>query len=346
MSLLDFLQDMLPDSWFNDVRMNYGETLTDEMIVNSVQQASDFFNIDNPMAIAEDWTTGVYPNTDISPIDDVLIFNREQLIGMGITEQEGLDLVMTHECAHRALQGMSHLGFGSHQEELCCDFMAGVRAGLNGIDVSQMESSLADTTMSDTHPGGADRVDSIEAGVAFAKEYYEIHGMAPTFSDCLDYFTGNADLADLAPNEQITLRPESSAGIFAAYNSPTEAVGSVEFVDSNVDEIKSYTQSEINAHISNAERNMDYWEAEIRRQAELAEHDMGRESKISHIESAEYKYEAAKAEYNKWKGMQPDDLKGFVNDAEWHLKQAQYHKERGEYSDAADHIKSAGMCTK
>ena len=43
MSLMDFLQDMLPDSWFNDVRMNYGETLTDEMIVNSVQQASDFF---------------------------------------------------------------------------------------------------------------------------------------------------------------------------------------------------------------------------------------------------------------------------------------------------------------
>ena len=128
MSLMDLLQDMLPDSWFNDVRMNYGETLTDEMILNSVQQASDFFNIDNPMAIAEDWTTGVYPNMDISPIDDVLIFNREQLVGMGITEQEGLDLVMTHECAHRALQGMSHLGFDSHQEELCCDFMAGVRA--------------------------------------------------------------------------------------------------------------------------------------------------------------------------------------------------------------------------
>ena len=34
MSLMDLLQDMLPDSWFNDVRMNYGETLTDEMIVN------------------------------------------------------------------------------------------------------------------------------------------------------------------------------------------------------------------------------------------------------------------------------------------------------------------------
>ena len=243
----------VPDSWFNDIRMNYGETLTDEMIVNSVQQASDFFNIDNPMAIVEDWTTGVYPNMDISPIDDVLIFNREQLVGMGITEQEGLDLVMTHECAHRALQGMSHLGFDSHQEELCCDFMAGVRAGLNGIDVSQMENSLADTPVSDTHPDGADRVDSIEAGVRFAQEYHAAHGVAPSFSDCLDYFTGNADLADLAPDGQITLRPEST---FMAYESSGEAVGSVAFADSEIEEgvgtIKEYTQSEINSHVKKA----------------------------------------------------------------------------------------------
>lgn len=344
MSLMDLLQDMLPDSWFNDVRMNYGETLTDEMIVNSVQQASDFFNIDNPMAIAEDWTTGVYPNMDISPIDDVLIFNREQLVGMGITEQEGLDLVMTHECAHRALQGMSHLGFDSHQEELCCDFMAGVRAGLNGIDVSQMENSLADTPVSDTHPGGADRVDSIEEGYKFAQEYYAVHGVAPTFSDCLDYFTGNADLADLAPDGQIALRPEHTTSVFAAYESG-EAIGSVAFVDDNVDELKGYTQSEINAHISKAERDMGYWKAEVRRHGELAEHDMWRESEISHMKSAERKYEAAKAEYNKWKGMKPDELKGFVNDAEWHMKQAQYHSDRGEFSDASDHLKSAKMCT-
>lgn len=350
MSILDFSQDMLPDSWFNDVRMNYGETLTDEMIVNSVQEASDFFNIDNPMAIAEDWTTGVYPNMDVSPIDDVLIFNREQLVGMGITEKEGLDLVMTHECAHRALQGMSHLGFDSHQEELCCDFMAGVRAGLNGIDVSQMESSLADTPVSDTHPGGADRVDSIEEGVKFAQEYYATHGVAPTFSECLHYFTGNEDLADHIPEGQITLRPEHATSVFAAYDSSTESLGGIGFVDSDIDEsnpsFKRYTQSEINAHISQTEQDMEYWKAEIRRHSELAEHDMLQESEISHIKSAEHKYEAAKAEYNKWKGVKPDDLKSFTNDAEWHIKQAQYHSDRGEFSDAKDHLKSAKMCTR
>ena len=309
---MDLLQDMLPDSWFNDVRMNYGETLTDEMIVNSVQQASDFFNIDNPMAIAEDWTTGVYPNMDISPIDDVLIFNREQLVGMGITEQEGLDLVMTHECAHRALQGMSHLGFDSHQEELCCDFMAGVRAGLNGIDVSQMENSLADTPVSDTHPGGADRVDSIEEGVKFAKEYYAAHGVAPTFSDCLDYFTGNADLVDIAPDGQITLRPECTDSVFAAYESG-EAIGSIAFVDSDPNEsdltFKGYTQDEINRKMAKAEKEQRYHEGLVRHHTYMAKHGLDNADTQYHAHEAEIHQKRAneyKSEALKWKYTKPD----------------------------------------
>ena len=351
MSLMDFLQDMLPDGWFNDVRMSYGETLTDEMIVNSVQQASDFFNIDNPMAIAEDWTTGVCPNMDISPIDDVLIFNREQLVGMGITEQEGLDLVMTHECAHRALQGMSHLGFNSHQEELCCDFMAGVRAGLNGIDVSQMENSLADTSVSDTHPGGADRVDSIEEGYKFAQEYYATHGVAPTFSDCLDYFTGNADLADLAPDGQITLRPEHSDSVFVAYGS-SESTGSIGFVDTDIDEnsqsFKGYTQDEINRRMAKAEKEQRYHEGLVRHHTYMTKHGLDNADSQHHAHEAEIHQKRAneyKSEALKWKYTKPDELKGFVNDAEWHMKQAQYHSDRGELSDASDHLKSAKMCT-
>ena len=313
MSILDFLQDMLPDSWFNDVRMNYGETLTDEMIVNSVQQASDFFNIDNPMAIAEDWTTGVYPNMDVSPIDDVLIFNREQLVGMGITEQEGLDLVMTHECAHRALQGMSHLGFDSHQEELCCDFMAGVRAGLNGIDVSQMESSLADTPVSNTHPGGADRVDSIEEGVKFAQEYYATHGVAPTFSECLDYFTGNEDLADLAPEGQITLRPEHATSVFAAYDSSTESLGGIGFIDSDIDEsnpsFKGYTKEEINRNVAKAEKEQRYHESMARHHASMAKSALSEASEKSHINDAEIHQKRAneyKSEAQRWRNTKPD----------------------------------------
>lgn len=138
--------------------------------------------------------------------DDVLIFNREQLLDMGISGKDGLDLVMTHEGTHRVLQSMEHLGFDSHQEELCCDYMAGVRAGLNGIDVSQMENSLMYTHETDTHPAGVDRVESIEAGVRFAQQHYAEYNMAPTFDECLDNF---CEINGTEQGEQITLRVDN-----------------------------------------------------------------------------------------------------------------------------------------
>lgn len=188
---LDALQpllDIFPDGWYDDVRQLYGESLSDEMISQSVEETCDFFHIDEPVIVSEGWTTGVYPNNDFTLQDDVLIFNREQLLNMGISGKDGLDLVMTHEGTHRMLQGMDHLEFNSHQEELCCDYMAGVRAGLNDIDVSQMENSLMYTLESETHPAGVDRVESIEAGVRFAQQYYAEYNMAPTFDECLDNF--------------------------------------------------------------------------------------------------------------------------------------------------------------
>lgn len=203
------LQDIFSDGWFDDVRQMYGEGLSDEMISQSVGETCDFFHIEEPAMVAEGWTTGVYPNNDYTMQDDVLIFNREQLLDMGISGKDGLDLVMTHEGAHRALQEMSHLGFDSHQEELCCDFMAGVRAGLNGIDVSQMENSLMYTPETETHPAGVNRVESIEAGVRFAQQYYAEYNMAPTFDECLDNFL---ETDEPERGEQITLRVDNSEG--------------------------------------------------------------------------------------------------------------------------------------
>ena len=290
------LQDIFPDGWFDDVRQLYGESLSNEMISQSVEETCDFFHIDEPAIIREDWTTGVYPNNNFTLQDDVLVFNREQLLGMGISGKDGLDLVMTHEGTHRVLQGMKHLEFDVHQEELCCDYMAGVRAGLNGIDVSQMENSLMYTPESETHPAGVDRVESIEAGVRFAQQYYAEYNMAPTFDECLENF---CEINEVDKQEQITLRVDNSEDTFAAYDSTTESDNSINF--------KGYTKSEINAHIKQAERDMAYWKAEVRRHSELAKHDMWQESEISHMKSAERKYEAAKAEYNKWKGMKPDD---------------------------------------
>lgn len=197
------LQDIFPDGWFDDVRQLYGESLSDEMISQSVEETCDFFHIDEPAIVSEGWTTGVYPINDFTLQDDVLIFNREQLLDMGISGKDGLDLVMTHEGTHRVLQGMEHLEFDAHQEELCCDYMAGVRAGLNGIDVSQMENSLMYTPESETHPAGVERVESIEAGVRFAQQYYAEYNMAPTFDECLENF---CEINEVEQQEQITLR--------------------------------------------------------------------------------------------------------------------------------------------
>ncbi len=201
------LQDIFPDSWFDDVRQLYGEGLSDEMISQSVEETCDFFHIEEPAIVSEGWTTGIYPNNDFTLQDDILIFNREQLLDMGISGKDGLDLVMTHEGTHRVLQGMGHLEFDAHQEELCCDYMAGVRAGLNGIDVSQMENSLMYTPESETHPAGVERVESIEAGVRFAQQYYAEYNMAPTFDECLDNFS---EINDIEHNSPIMYQPNNS----------------------------------------------------------------------------------------------------------------------------------------
>ena len=111
----------------------------------------------------------------------MLNIDVHQLQSMGISTQDSLDLVMTHETAHRILQGMEDLNLTFHQEELCCDFMAGVRAGLNGIDISQMEHSLENTTDSITHPDGHLRVDALREGVEFVQSFMAENLSAPSF---------------------------------------------------------------------------------------------------------------------------------------------------------------------
>lgn len=105
-------------------------------------------------------------------------------------------------------------GFDSHQEELCCDYMAGVRAGLNGMDEGKMEASLSGTAESESHPDGAARVEAIEAGVSFAHDYMEAHnGTPPTFSDCLDHFNQTDVYAStVTPQEDghVNLRPDAA----------------------------------------------------------------------------------------------------------------------------------------
>lgn len=92
------------------------------------------------------------------------------------------------------------------------------RAGLNGMDEGKLAASLAGSEESETHLDGAARVQAIEEGVSFAHRYMDEHnGMPPSFSDCLEHFEQQYDIAQNNTGK-INLRPESNVG-FAGLNS-------------------------------------------------------------------------------------------------------------------------------
>lgn len=196
---MEELFNMIANAWDGGLSGMHESSLSTDMIEGSVARACDFFHIEQPAEIESGYTTAVGLGDTGSYQDDVLFYNRAQLENMGITGQDGLDLVMTHEGTHRVLQGME-TGFDSYQEELCCDYMAGVRAGLNGMDVSQLENSLIDEPQGLKHPVGTLRVEAIEQGMAFAQDYMATHTLPPTFNECLEDFKGDYmhDTAHLA----------------------------------------------------------------------------------------------------------------------------------------------------
>lgn len=357
-----FLHDLLPSSWFDDAHLHFGAGLTDEMIVQSVQEASDFFNMNAPMNIHEDWTTGVMTGMLSTENDDILVFNRQQMLDMGITDKEGFDLVMTHEGAHRKLQDMD-TGFNSHQEELCCDYMAGVRAGLNGMDEGKIEASLGGTVESATHPDGAVRVETIEAGVAFAHDYMEAHnGTPPTFSDCLEHFNQTQVYASTLPQEpgHINLRPE------AAFADAENLHPQLQH------EVKGFTQADVDWYEHQARISSGSEQAHWLKEAQWArDHihsfaDAGETPEIPGQEVHEFhhggQYGNATGDY--WDDSHPvddDHIKGIFIDnkvaqlkyaqeakenAEWHDKRANDAIARGDMAAARDHAARAASYRK
>ena len=359
---IGFLHDLLPSSWFDDAHQHFGSGLTDEMIVQSVQEASDFFNMNAPMNIHEDWTTGVMTGMSFTENDDILVFNRQQMLDMGITDKEGFDLVMTHEGAHRKLQGMD-TGFTSHQEELCCDYMAGVRAGLNGMAEGKLEASLAGTAESSSHPDGAIRVEAIEAGVAFAHDYMEAHnGVSPTFSDCLEHFNQTDVYASTLPQESghINLRPEAA---FADTDNLHPQLQR---------EIKGFTQADVDWYEHQARISSGTEQAHWLKEAEWAKNHLHGFAADGVAESADAasqglhefhhdgEYGNATGDYWDDSHSDRDDLHGFINDksyhlskaeaaqhnAEWHEKRAEAAITRGDLSAAKEHTSKAASFRK
>ena len=178
--IFDFSDDVMENvasemSTINDL------ILPDDMVIAAVERACDFFNIPEVPVINADGTC-VWPNDSTTYDDDVLGFNRAELMSLGISGEDSLTLIYTHECAHRTLQGSFNYAW---EEELACDFFAGVHAGLHNINTDNFEASLGTTTGGITHPCGALRAEFIEFGQEVASDLQE-RGVEITYAECIE----------------------------------------------------------------------------------------------------------------------------------------------------------------
>jgi len=234
----EFLNDMISNVWPMEFSGMCEGPVSYGMIEESVDRMCDFFNIDKSYSVIEGESTAVNLGDRETYGDEILFYNYEQLGEMGITGQDGLDLVMTHEGTHIMLQDMD-TGFSPYQEELCCDYMAGVRAGLNGMDVSELENAFAGLGHDATHPDGSYRIDAIEDGLAFAKDYMATHELPPTFNECLENFKGEhmQDIAELAQLRNEVIAQEHTMAHYQRL---------VEMEPTNEVVLRQYHESELN----------------------------------------------------------------------------------------------------
>lgn len=267
--------------------------LPDEMVVNAVHRACDFFGIPEVPVINAHGAC-VWPNDTSTYDDDVFGFNREQLMSLGISGEDSLTLIYTHECAHRTLQGAYN---DAWEEELACDYFAGIHAGIKGINIDNFEASLGATTGGDTHPNGALRADFIEYGKQVALEM-QARGIELTYDGCLERL-----------NQHIL----EKEGLITEYRERFDALNITEAIsDNNSSHVsfKGLTQEEINNRKSKAEIEMNRQESNMRHHQRMIEirtkSGLSSYTEQSHYRDAQAAYQKAKDDYYKWSNAHPD----------------------------------------
>lgn len=160
-------------------------------ITDAIQSACAFFGLSYPNMVLNltrrpKGGTMVYnldPETDA---DDILCYDLNQLMALGITNKDSFSLIMTHECAHRYFQNYSFPGLnnGQWERELACDFCMGARAALEHMSVEKVVRGLGGTHGADTHPDGDLRVEAITGGYNFM-QYLLHNNIAHSVENCI-----------------------------------------------------------------------------------------------------------------------------------------------------------------
>lgn len=290
------------DTLLNEVKTEVATTndflLPDEMVLNAVHRACDFFGIPEVPVIKADGTC-VWSNNPDTYYDDVFGFNREQLMQLGISGEDSLTLIYTHECAHRAFQGIYN---DSWEEELACDFFAGIHAGLKGINLDNFEASLGTTIGGDSHPNGALRAEFIEYGQRIAQEMQERH-IEVTYDRCIEYLNNHLD----DKSELITeyrMRVDSNYFGLAGeeVTSSVSIAKSISFTgkysDEEIDKMKhdvEMARSEVNAR----KNDVNNWKSKVSLNDTKAHHANGDyEYAVRRLNEAKSRYNYAVDRYN------------------------------------------------
>lgn len=318
-------------------------TLPDEMVLNAVTRACDFFGIPEvPVVNAQG--TCEWPNDPTTYDDDVLGFNREQLMSLGVSGEDSLTLIYTHECAHRTLQSTYT---DDWEEELACDFFAGVHAGMKGMNIDNFEASLGQTSGGNSHPNGALRADFIEYGKQIAEDM-QARGIEVTYEGCIarlnQHLEDKSGLIDeyrerfcsnaIADNDN----PAHSKGVKGATMADVEwyehqarissgseqahwlkeaqwardhissLVAGAESSEFTLEgDVKGLTEAEIKSKVSEAEEKIRYAKSQIRTHTELLKNSNYPETEKIHIRNAERDLEKAESELSKWKYAKPTE---------------------------------------
>lgn len=250
----DFNHAVFSDTFAHFQQMIHEYNLPDDVVKNAVHDACDFFHMDD-LQVKPDVSTGVYTNDPTVLNDDCLGFSRQQMLDMGIHDEQSLSLICTHEAAHCMLQYLSTTHeLSNWQEELSCDAFMGVRASLQGIDTTVIEKSLGDESASPTHPYGDLRLRYIEIGKHIGDDLRN-HDLPVTAQNVLarlnDYIENDA--TEIFKKEAIVneIALQEGANHHAASSETTGSVGFAEHASSETTGSVgfhgiTYTESEIN----------------------------------------------------------------------------------------------------
>ena len=117
--------------------LKYG--LSEKDCIDGVESACAFFGIPMPALIADmtnnpNGQTMFLSSDKETYADDIICYDLEQLLRLGVQNVLAYSLVMTHECAHRLLQNTNLPGRdnGQWEEELAAEWINGTRAREEG----------------------------------------------------------------------------------------------------------------------------------------------------------------------------------------------------------------------